>query len=256
MGTILGGVIVTSHDAPAPMQSASATPREREAVKTPRCTKSAPTTAKGYANLWSKIDDRQWGGGDVSISAALLDGRVVWLYGDTISSGRFVHSSAIVQTRGCVHVSHGGAQVLPNGPTVNGRKTVYWIEAVSVATDGTLRITAEEESIGTGGVWDFKYTGITKTASATVDITGNVTFTGWVSSKRVPAANPGRLIVLGKGHIGYSVREHSHIKLAGGKTLTTMAQNYDDGIMRTPKSYAPLWFEGTADEVRAQHNEL
>lgn len=212
----------------------------------PGCTSPTPTTAQGYEALWGSLDESEWGGADVSISVPLPDGRVVWLYGDTLSSGRFVHSTAIVQDGGCLHVSNGGAQLLPDGDA----GVVYWVEAARV-TDGGVLVEAEEYRLGDGGVWDFAYTGFTATALVTVDDLGDVAFQRWVSRERTPAADPGQMVVFGPGHFGYSVREHPWAVLASGETLTTMAQNFDDGKHRPPSAYRPLWFAGGEAHVRS-----
>ena len=69
------------------------------------------------------MSPEQWGAADVSISVQLLDGRALWLYGDTFSTKRFVHSTAIVQDRGCLHVANAGDQLLPNDDDTH----IYWI---------------------------------------------------------------------------------------------------------------------------------
>ena len=203
------------------------------------CQSPAPSTAAGYADLWAALPSTQWGGGDVSISVPLADGRVVWLYGDTFSSGNFVHSSAITQDRGCLHVSGRGAQVLPN----RDASTVYWIESAR-AYRGGLLVEAQETRIGSSGGWDFAYTGYTSTALVTVDASGDLTFKRWVKRELKAKPDAGPLLVFGPGHFGYSVREHPEARLASGEVLVTVAQNWDDGKLHVPSAYAPLWFEG------------
>lgn len=74
----------------------------------------APATADGYAQMFDQLDPAQWQAADVGITVAMPDGRSVWLWGDTFSEGRFVHSSAIIQTGSLLTVSHQGAQLLPD----------------------------------------------------------------------------------------------------------------------------------------------
>lgn len=239
--------------------SASAAPVAAPVVVAPEpsCQERTPTSAQGYAALWSTLDAREWGGADVSISVPLADGRVVWLYGDTFSSGRMVHSSAIVQDGGCLAVANGGAQLLPDGP----KGEVYWIEdAFQISAEvaeaeghpewaGGLWVAAEEHRITGDGPWDFEYTGRTRSAIVQMD-DGELTFDRWGATATVPQADPGAMIVFGHGHFGYSVREHRWADLASGQVLTTVAQNFDDGVLRPPSAYAPLWFEGGEAAVR------
>lgn len=82
----------------------------------PVCTTPAPTSAAGYSHMFDTIPASQWQGADHSESVRLADGRVVWIYADTISTvaPTFVHSTVIVQQAGCFHVGNGGAQLIPN----------------------------------------------------------------------------------------------------------------------------------------------
>lgn len=113
---------------------------------------AAPTTAAGFTALWATIDPDQWGGADVSLSAPLTDGRVVWLYGDTLSRRHgMVHSTGITQHGGSLHVSRAGTQLLPDDPD----GTVYWIEAAHESAPGVLTVTAAPIRFGTSGAaWD------------------------------------------------------------------------------------------------------
>lgn len=228
--------------------TATATARQ----KPPSCRIPAPDSARGYATMFAQVDPSQWGAADVGISVPLSDGRAVWLYGDTWSShgaGRFVHSTAITQDRGCLRVSNGGAQLLPDGDGV-----WWWVEAGIEVRPGVLHITAEQQrSTGGSGMWAFEYTGITSTAEATVDRRGDVTFQRWVSHDQRPAADPGEMIFLGGPHFAYSVREHPEARLASGLTLWTAAQGWDDGTLHRFEDYAFLFVEATDRfDARAQ----
>lgn len=99
------------------------------------CTTPAPSTAPGYARMFDSIPASQWQGADHSESVKLADGRIVWLYADTISTGAptFVHSTAIVQQAGCFHVANGGAQLIPDA--ADG--SFYWPAGAVAFTNST-----------------------------------------------------------------------------------------------------------------------
>ena len=164
----------------------------------------APTSAAGYAALWDSLPTAQWGGGDVSLSVGLADGRNVWLYGDTFSDHRFVHSTAIVQDGGALHVSRGGAQVLPNEPG-----GFFWINTARAAGPRTVHAVARAVEKTGDGPWDFADRGYSRTAALDVTAAGDVVFTGWVATTVSPEPDPGRF--------------------------------YDDGVMRSSRAYAPVW---------------
>ena len=208
-------------------------------MTTARCATLAPDSARGYAALWDTIPASQWGAADLSISVPLADGRVVWLYGDTMSAGRFVHSTAITQDAGCVHVSHAGAQLLPD----DDAQHIYWIQSAAATEDG-LAITARSVVLTGSGVWGFRDGGFSRIATVRVDASGDVTFATWGPKITSKAPNPGSLYPLpGKCHFGYSKQTHPQAALASGKTLVTMAQNWDCG-QHPLSAYRPLWSEG------------
>lgn len=97
------------------------------------CTTPAPSTAAGYSHMFDTLPASQWQGADHSESVRLADGRVIWVYADTISTGRFVHSTAIVQDRGCFHAANGGAQLIPDA--ADG--TFYWPAGAAPLTTST-----------------------------------------------------------------------------------------------------------------------
>jgi hypothetical protein len=206
------------------------------------CTAPAPTSATGFTTMFAAVPPAQWGAADVSISVPLTGHRSVWLYGDTFSTGRFVHSTAIVQTGGCLHVSHAGAQLLPNDDATH----IYWIQS-AVARTGGLSITARAITLTPGGgVWGFADAGYQRTAYATVNAAGDVTFARWTSKTVTPAPNPGALYSLGDGnthHFGYARHTHPEFKLTSGLTLTTTCQNWDDGLHPVAQ-YRPIFTEG------------
>jgi hypothetical protein len=61
------------------------------------CAKKAPTSAARYAALFAALPVKEWGAADGSISVKVA-ARSVWFYGDTFSTGRFLHSTAITQS--------------------------------------------------------------------------------------------------------------------------------------------------------------
>jgi len=209
-------------------------------VQTERCSKPAPDTAKGYQRAFANLDDREWGAADVGISVPLNDGRTVWLWGDTFSTGRFVHSTAVVQDGGCLHVSNGGAQLLPN----DGAK-YYWIEAAfRHGEENLIWIAAEETAKDPKAEWGFRYTGYNRLAVVWIDPTGDAVFQGWQGRIKAPqAAKLSDLVELRNGQIQYSHRLHSHVELASGKTLMSAARNWTDGKMHPLRSYLPVFTE-------------
>jgi hypothetical protein len=146
-----------------------------------RCTRPAPTTAAGYTAALAAVPTSQWGGADLSVSVPMPDGRIVWLYGDTLSGptvdrfARFVHSTAIVQDRGCFHVSAAGAQVLPN----DSAKRISWPSS-GIALDGSHLLVASGQMQLTGAcAFCFSHTGI-RGAILTLSPAGDVTFSSWL----------------------------------------------------------------------------
>jgi hypothetical protein len=195
---------------------------------------AAPTTAAGYTAMFAKLNPAQWGGGDVSISVK-LGTRTVWLYGDTLSTGRMVHSTAIVQTGGCLHVSHGGTQLLPNSGS-----SWYWIAAANAYGRSSVRILATSVHRTGSGPWDFA-TGRSRYAVAAVSAAGDVTFTRWLPGTVATPKPSGTLVRVGPGHVEYGQVVHRDIPLADGRYLRTLCQNWDDGRMHAPRAYAPLF---------------
>jgi hypothetical protein len=197
-----------------------------------------PTTVRGYIKMFDAVNTDEWGGGDVSISYQMPDGRRVWLYGDTLSAKNgFVHSTALIQKNGVLTPANGGRQILPNGgadPSDPSREIIYWIDGVKQGkTADQLLITAMEMSIGKAGPWDFRETSEGSSRQATVRVTagGNMQFVKWNGYVPAPVkGNPHKandFQDLGGGHVTYGTVTHD-IKLANGKYLTTRSQNYTD----------------------------
>lgn len=224
--------------------------------------KPAPTTVKGYERMWAAVARTgDWGGGDVSLSVPLRDGRVVWLYGDTFSPRNgMVHSSALVQTGGTLRAANRGAQVLPNGRTRKGRKTVHWIEAAEQTGRRTLAITAMPVSTGTANGWDFhRTTDRSRVAKVRITDRGDLRFVRWTGWTTAPAPFTD-LAEPEPNHWTYEHRAHPWATLANGKTLMTHANNWTlpDGDWKRLRSgridyraYAPTFYAGDGVERRA-----
>ena len=221
------------------------------------CTKPAPDTATGYTSMFAALDQGQWGGADVAVSVP-VGGRSVWLFGDTFSAGadgrgRFVHSSAITQRAGCLHVSHGGAQLLPDAhqvaaPTAADPARIYWIQGGRALGRDKLAVTARTiEVVGTGA-WDFRDGGSSRTALTSVDDAGDVTFVRWLATTTGPPPDPGPLIDCeaprppAPHHLCYARHRHPELRLAGGHALMTVSQNWDDGVLHPLRDYQPLFY--------------
>lgn len=210
-------------------------------------TPAAPTSAVGYAALWATLDVDEWGGADVSLSVPLADGRVVWLYGDTLSRAHgMVHSSGITQDGGALHVSRGGAQLLPN----NGR-TVHWVEAAREVRPGVLTVTAAPIRFGDSErAWDFhRARERSRVAEVLVDSAGDLTFTRWTGTTESPAAFTD-LTIKADGHVTYEARAHRWAELEGGATLRTVNNNWTRGFRLTSSgaidyaAYRPTFYAG------------
>jgi hypothetical protein len=249
------------------------------------CETPAPTSAAGYAAMFASVSSAQWGAGDVAISVPLPSRRVVWLYGDTISQvasfapfrGRFVHSSAIVQHGGCLHVSWQGRAVLPDeidlAPDLTPIPVWYWIKAAAAAGPTSrygvdrLIVTADRVQATGTGVWQFKVIG-QRTAELWVLAAGDVVFERWLDehppvpvqnivrkdggiyspwSSTVSEVATGRVLVTGLPHtdgaFSYSPSVHPEARLASGRTLLTVCANRNP--LRSYADYRPLFAEVT-----------
>jgi hypothetical protein len=45
-------------------------------------------------------------------------------------------------------------------------------------------------------------------------------------------------------HFCYGRQRHPKLSLAGGRTLMTVGQNWDDGVLHRLRDYQPLFFAG------------
>jgi hypothetical protein len=100
-----------------------------------------------------------WGAADGSISVK-VGATSVWLYGDTFSTGRFVLSTAIAQDHGCLHVSHGGAQLLPNDNATH----IYWIKSAVAVSPTRVDVRARTVTLTGTRPWAFKNGGFDRAA--------------------------------------------------------------------------------------------
>ncbi|WP_028645451.1 DUF4185 domain-containing protein [Nocardioides sp. URHA0020] len=155
---------------PASLSGVAESPaRQAVAARTSRCTDPAPTTAAGYQRMFDAKNDWTWSGGDQGSTVPLPDGRVVWLFADTLlgrqtSSGRraantrMIHSSLVIQDRGCLTGVTGrrGGSVIPE-PTPT---SWYWPQQ-GVIDGGKLVIFAIRATQAAGpGAFGFRTVGV------------------------------------------------------------------------------------------------
>lgn len=207
--------------------------------------KPAPRTAAGYQQLWSTLDPIEWGAGDVSLSVRMpsRDGRItrVWLYGDTLRDGGIlVHSSAITQVGGSLHVSRHGNQLLPNG--IDG--SIYWIDDAQ-RVDGTartIRLKARSMLVGDGGFWDFQDNGYWRYANVRLQDNGDVVFAQWVGKEFTDPPPPAYFEVDpdNPDHLYYSFRQH--VKLPDGQILRTKCQGWQDSQLHGWEASRPIFY--------------
>jgi hypothetical protein len=155
--------------------------------------------------MFARTPIDQWGGADTAITVT-VGARRVWLFSDTLSTGRLVHSTAITQTGGCLHVSHRGAQLLPD--FTNGW---YWITAARPYGTSSLRIKAETVRRTGNGPWDFA-TGRSRYAIAAVNRAGDVTFSRWLPGTVASDKPSGTLVRTAPGHVTYGRVVHHDIR--------------------------------------------
>lgn len=230
-----------THEPVTPVASVQNRPMVHKAVKRP-CHTPTPTSAAGYAEMFASVPTSQWGAADVSISVPLPNGKVVWLYGDTFSEGRFVHSTMIVQNRGCLHVSNGGSQLLPNLDSQH----IFWIESAKAESSNQIRVLARAITItDPKNPWGFKDGGYTQAFIVQINDNGDAGMVKKDVALNVPAPNVGGFIQIDDNphHFGYAQHTHPWAKLASGKTLVTTCQNWDDGVLHPFKDYRPIFSE-------------
>lgn len=209
------------------------------------CPVPAPSSAAGFTALWDTLPLEQWGAGDIGLSVPVGADRSVWLYGDTWEAhpNGFVHSTAITQTGGCLHVSHAGAQVLPNDDATH----IYWVHDAR-PTFGGLLIRARSIALTGTGPWDFRDNGYWRTALAWLSPAGDLTFARWATGPVYsPAPDPGPMIDCEAPappvphHYCYDRFSHPEYRLADGNLLVTTSQNWDDATWHGFDAYRPIF---------------
>lgn len=229
--------------------SAQPEPHRRSETQMFTCDRPAPTTPEGYQDLWASLNPDEWGASDVHLPIRMpnRDGRAtrVWLYGDTMSNGgRMVHSSAITQVGGCLKVSRGGAQLLPNA----GDGSIFWIlDAWRVPdTDRLIRVKARSTMLtGEEGMWGFRDNGYFRQMTVKLQDDGNVVFvTGSMSAKQFTPEPPSDAVVANPGetpvHWHYFFR--TLWKLPDGRTLKTHSQNWEGPLQGGWANYRPVFY--------------
>lgn len=234
------------------------------------CPTPAPTTADGYTAMFGKLDPTAWGAGDTALTVP-MGGRSVWIYSDTayakpgapydVLSGwaRMTHSSAVVQTGGCLHVSAAGAQVLPNDPS---GLYYYWIDSATALSSTQLRVVGYEMAPGAQ-----VGTGRFRAAVVNLSAAGDLTFDHWIGFVAQPALPP---LTKDGGYLGnsvsmtatgqvvipavfpawtlqysYSPQTHRELRLASGKTLVSIAVGWSGDAPHAWTECRPIYREVT-----------
>jgi hypothetical protein len=190
--------------------------------------------------MFARLPQTEWAAGDDGISIPF--GKTsIWLFGDTMSARPqgFVHSTAIVQTDGCLHVSRAGAQLLPNDDAHH----IYWIESARPVDRAHIAVIARAIVLTGTCLWCFHDGGFDRTALMSVSAGGDLTFLRWTAKAHTPPPDPGPLLDCEApapalpGHFCYARSVHSELRLAGGRVLVTTAQGWDDGRLHPFTDY-------------------
>lgn len=262
LGLVAGAVSILSVGSISCTAGATTTPRGTVKMT---CSTPTPTSASGYNYLFNHLDPNYWGGADGGFSLKLPNGLVVWLFSDTMSyKNGFVHNSAIVQDKGCLHVSYNGRQLLPN----DASNLIYWIDKVSlIPNTNYIAVRAQQVKIGTSGGWDFSQTGVYKTAKMHVTSYQNVYFDGWIKTEidalptqlaytktlmqnrvyknGVAITYPdSAALATTDGSYSYNPQVHPWAKLSSGKLLLSVCYNNSNSL-RDFSLYRPKFFEAT-----------
>lgn len=224
--------------------------------------------------MFARIPAGEWAAGDDGITVP-FGPRSIWLFGDTFSARPqgFVHSTAIVQTGGCLHVSHAGAQLLPDDADtrvqIGGRPAIvhhiYWIEtgypidATHVAIIARAMRLVPHWDAKQGklvyGPWDFADGGFDRTALVSVSAAGDLTFVRWTAQAHTPPPDAGPMLDCEApsppvpGHFCYARHAHPELRLAGGQVLITTSQGWDDGRNHPVADYRLIF---TAQRARGR----
>lgn len=208
----------------------------------------APTTAQGFTEMFATVDTNEWAGADVSLSVDMGGGRSVWLFGDTFSySNGFVHSTAITQDGGTLHVSNGGQQLLPN----DGPKDFYWIEQAQAIDSDTIHVTAAPMTAQAQNMWDFQRRSLeSRIAEVSVDEAGDVHFERWVGYTEAPLQYND--LSGTDGHYTYETRTHTEFVMDSGQALMTTNNNWAEKQEDLTKYRMTFWEgDGTTHQNKA-----
>jgi hypothetical protein len=148
-----------------------AAPAERLEPSCPAPSAPPVVSADLVNQVVARADLPLWQAGDIGASARLSDGRLVWVFGDTVrtpqSTVRIVANSLLLSSGTCI------SQVLPDGdgpviPDVDAR-TVRWPMSVVVlppsaelaaqGADDVVVVLCARTRRGTGGPLDFEFRG-------------------------------------------------------------------------------------------------
>lgn len=190
--------------------------------------------------MFAALPVGQWGAADGGVSVPFF-GKSVWLFGDTFEAHAhgLAHSTAIVQDRGCLHVSHAGAQLLPDDDPAH----VYWMEGGKVIDRGHLAIAARSVILSGNRVWNFADGGFDRTALVSVSAAGDLTFVRWSAKHFSPPPDQGPMLdceapaPATPGHFCYAEHAHPELHLSGGHILDSTSQNWTDGAWHGWNAY-------------------
>jgi hypothetical protein len=141
---------------------------------TRECGDEAPADAGDAASfdrLWH--DDRNgpgWTGGDATISVALGDGRIAWLFGDTFIGGvrpdgsrgdgwRMVRNSVVVQDGACLTTYTGGTAAAPDSLMAPADPDAWWWPASARLSADGIEVVLQRVVRTGPGAWDFAVVG-------------------------------------------------------------------------------------------------
>lgn len=121
--------------------------------------RGAPAAAAVQA-MWQQADGPGWAGGDGTFSVRLPDGRIAWLFGDTLLAGGrgFVHNSIVVQGDGCLTTVLGGTRQRPRTLLRTAGGGWLW-PAQPVVRDGRLLVFLTRVRSTGPRPWGFRPTG-------------------------------------------------------------------------------------------------
>lgn len=206
------GLVVNS--APVSMSIAPVTPEQRLTME--------PSTVEGFQSMFDQVPTSTWGGADVSLSRRLDDNRVLWLYGDTLSSTHYlVHSTALIQDGSELRVLNNGRQLIPDDKD----GTIYWIEDAQVEENDQVTVIAAPMKLGLGGQWDFKRADERSRVGVLTISKNDVTFDRWIGWTTAPEPFAD-LHEHPNGRYTYETRSHPEFKLKDGRCLSTTNQNW------------------------------